>query len=114
MDVCPPPGGTWYLPEPPSPPGTPAPPFFMDYEVESGAVAAPGLLGYSEDAENEDFLPPTDVLQVSLWGPGIQPAPTPSTALAHQTPFPYNTWERTQASGLLASLAVTYQSPLAP
>ncbi|XP_059573807.1 calmodulin-binding transcription activator 2 isoform X2 [Alligator mississippiensis] len=66
MDVCPPPGGTWYLPEPPSPPGTPAPPFFMDYEVESGAVAAPGLLGYSEDAENEDFLPPTDVLQVDM------------------------------------------------
>ncbi|XP_044856396.1 calmodulin-binding transcription activator 2 isoform X1 [Mauremys mutica] len=59
MDFGPPPEG-WYLRDPPSPRCSPR--FFMDYQ------GAPGreLLAYGENAENEGYLPATDVLQVDM------------------------------------------------
>ncbi|KAJ1079957.1 hypothetical protein NDU88_000179 [Pleurodeles waltl] len=77
--------GCWYLPEGISPTkprvhpahcGTEAT-FFMDYEatlVDGGARGystsrdpiEDELLGYSENAENEDYLPAVDVLQVDM------------------------------------------------
>lgn len=60
MDFGPPPEG-WYLRDPPSPPGLRCSPhFFMDYE----GAPEPELLAYGENAENEGYLPATDVLQV--------------------------------------------------
>lgn len=87
MDVCRGPAPEritgWYLQENGcSPPGLPqAPLFLMDCE-EGGAVGGPQadlepeLLSYGENVENEDYLPTTDVLQVSRGGgrPGSPPA----------------------------------------
>lgn len=80
MDVCPglPPGSLegWYLQEATSPPSLPPASFFLSYG-EGGSVGPPGgpeaqlepeLLAYGENAENEEQLPETDVLQV--WHPG--------------------------------------------
>ncbi|CAM5139072.1 unnamed protein product [Natator depressus] len=62
MDFGPPPEG-WYLRDPPSPPGLRCSPhFFMDYE----GAPEPELLAYGENAENEGYLPATDVLQVDM------------------------------------------------
>ncbi|XP_078524487.1 calmodulin-binding transcription activator 2 isoform X4 [Lissotriton helveticus] len=79
------PVGCWYLPEGISPTKQRVPParcgtesnFFMDYEatlVDGGARGystsrdpiEDELLGYSENAENEDYLPEVDVLQVDM------------------------------------------------
>uniref|UniRef100_A0ABM5EJQ0 Calmodulin-binding transcription activator 2 isoform X2 n=1 Tax=Pogona vitticeps TaxID=103695 RepID=A0ABM5EJQ0_9SAUR len=80
MDVCQAPRAApdsllgWYLPETPRPPSLPHAPFFMDYD-EEGATGhagspepemAPELLDYGENAENEGYLPATDVLQVDM------------------------------------------------
>nr|XP_028557897.1 LOW QUALITY PROTEIN: calmodulin-binding transcription activator 2 [Podarcis muralis] len=78
MDVCQAPVpesiAGWYLRESPSPAHAlpHAAPFFMDYD-EVGAHAGapepdlePELLGYGENAENEEYLPATDVLQVDM------------------------------------------------
>ncbi|XP_030402811.1 calmodulin-binding transcription activator 2 isoform X2 [Gopherus evgoodei] len=62
MDFGPPPEG-WYLRDPPSPPGLHCSPrFFMDYEGPPERE----LLTYGENAENEGYLPATDVLQVDM------------------------------------------------
>lgn len=62
MDFGPPPEG-WYLRDPPSPPGLRCSPrFFMDYEGPPDRE----LLVYGENAENEGYLPATDVLQVDM------------------------------------------------
>ncbi|KAL8176996.1 UNVERIFIED_CONTAM: hypothetical protein K2H54_040687, partial [Gekko kuhli] len=82
MEVCrvplPPEGvAGWYLRESASPPGLPqGPPFLMDYDevgaaggqagAPDDAALAPELLSYGENAENEDYLPTTDVLQVDM------------------------------------------------
>ncbi|XP_062993601.1 LOW QUALITY PROTEIN: calmodulin-binding transcription activator 2 [Elgaria multicarinata webbii] len=78
MDVCqalaPDGVARWYLREAPSPHGLPHAPFFMDYdEVGAAGLAggpepdlAPELLGYGENAENEEYLPAADVLQVDM------------------------------------------------
>nr|XP_056719572.1 calmodulin-binding transcription activator 2 [Euleptes europaea] len=80
MDICqgtPAPGNVagWYLQENANPSGLPHTPFFMDYD-ELGATEGqvggpeadlePELLSYGENAENEDYLPTTDVLQVDM------------------------------------------------
>nr|XP_032618836.1 LOW QUALITY PROTEIN: calmodulin-binding transcription activator 1-like [Chelonoidis abingdonii] len=75
MDFGPSPEG-WYLQDPPSPPGLRCSPrFFMDYEGPPERE----LLAYGENAENEGYLPATDVLQVVRAGglgartPGFSP-----------------------------------------
>ncbi|XP_025031455.1 calmodulin-binding transcription activator 2 [Python bivittatus] len=78
MDVCqgPAPGSMegWYLQEAARPPSLPAASFFMSYS-EGGIAGPPGgpdaelepeLLAYGENAENEEQLPATDVLQVDV------------------------------------------------
>ncbi|XP_033025459.1 calmodulin-binding transcription activator 2 isoform X4 [Lacerta agilis] len=80
MDVCHAPApesiSGWYLRESPSPAHAlpHAAPFFMDYDEVGAAAHAgapesdlePELLGYGENAENEEYLPATDVLQVDM------------------------------------------------
>ncbi|KAJ7313307.1 hypothetical protein JRQ81_004596 [Phrynocephalus forsythii] len=64
----------WYLQEAPSPPTLPHAPFFMDYDEEGATGHASGpepemepeLLAFGENAENEEYLPATDVLQVDV------------------------------------------------
>lgn len=76
MDVCQglPPGSLegWYLQEAASPPSLPPASFFLSYG-EGATVGPPGgpeaqlepeLLAYGENAENEEQLPETNVLQV--------------------------------------------------
>ncbi|XP_058037287.1 calmodulin-binding transcription activator 2 isoform X2 [Ahaetulla prasina] len=78
MDVCQglPPSSLegWYLQEAASPPSLPPASFFLSYG-EGGSVGPPGgpeaqlepeLLAYGENAENEEQLPETDVLQVDV------------------------------------------------
>ncbi|KAM6453266.1 calmodulin-binding transcription activator 2 isoform 2-T2 [Liasis olivaceus] len=78
MDICqgPAPGSMegWYLQEAASPPGLPAASFFMSYG-EGGITGPPGgpdvelepeLLAFGENAENEEQLPATDILQVDV------------------------------------------------
>lgn len=82
MDVCQGlPAGSldgWYLQEAPSPPRLPPASFFLSYG-EGGPMGPPGgpeaelepeLLAYGENAENEEQLPETDVLQVRRPGGG--------------------------------------------
>uniref|UniRef100_A0A8C8VGS8 Calmodulin-binding transcription activator 1 n=1 Tax=Pelusios castaneus TaxID=367368 RepID=A0A8C8VGS8_9SAUR len=58
-------GGGWYLQEPSGcSPGQPS--SFMDYEAGAGGAPEPELLVYGENAENEEYLPPVDVLQVDM------------------------------------------------
>ncbi|XP_013930687.1 PREDICTED: calmodulin-binding transcription activator 2-like, partial [Thamnophis sirtalis] len=78
MDVCQglPPGSLegWYLPEATSPPGLPPASFFLNYGEGATmgplrgpeAQLEPELLAYGENAENEEQLPETDVLQVDV------------------------------------------------
>ncbi|KAK9398421.1 calmodulin-binding transcription activator 2 [Crotalus adamanteus] len=78
MDVCQglPPGSLegWYLQEAASPPRLPPASFFLSYG-EGGPMGSlggpeaelePELLAYGENAENEEQLPETDVLQVDV------------------------------------------------